>query len=66
MQPSLDPQSADSYYLIDLARPDSLHFRLPPMPAGEYRGIEFTVGVDEGAAVEVVQLVVEDAGEAVV
>lgn len=46
--PKRDPQSADGYYLIDLAQPASAHLRLPPVPAGEYSGLELSVGVDAG------------------
>ncbi len=41
-----DAQSDAGYYLFDLAKPDSGRFHLPPVPAGDYAGIEFTIGVD--------------------
>jgi hypothetical protein len=46
VEPQRDPQSADGYYLIDLAQPASSQLHLPPVPAGEYSGLELSVGVD--------------------
>ncbi|WP_295683899.1 MbnP family protein [uncultured Nevskia sp.] len=45
--PPQDLQSPEGYYLIDAAKPETTHFLLPPAPAGEYSGVEFTIGVDE-------------------
>ncbi|WP_216689378.1 MbnP family protein [Hymenobacter siberiensis] len=36
----------DSYYLLDAAKPDSRHLTLTGVPAGDYKGITFTIGVD--------------------
>lgn len=38
--------SPDGYYLVDEAAPESKRFRLPPLPAGTYTAIGFTLGVD--------------------
>lgn len=45
--PPKDLQSPEGYYLIDSAKPETTRFLLPPAPAGEYSGVEFTIGVDE-------------------
>lgn len=45
--PPRDEQSPSGYYLVDAAKPETTRFQLPSAPAGEYRGIEFTLGVDE-------------------
>jgi len=36
----------ESYYLVDLSDPSSLELHFANVPAGEYDGIEFTLGVD--------------------
>lgn len=41
-----DPASDRGYALFDLARPEQWRFRLPSLPAGDYSGLAFTVGVD--------------------
>ncbi|MCX7071619.1 MAG: hypothetical protein NTW01_11615 [Gammaproteobacteria bacterium] len=44
--PSHDPETADGYWLVDLARPESQHLRIDSAPAGEYTGLELLIGVD--------------------
>ena len=44
--PTRDPKTADGYWLVDLAKPDSQHFVINDAPAGEYSGIELLIGVD--------------------
>ena len=44
--PSPDPKTAEGYWLVDLARPDSQRIRVSSAPAGEYTGIELLIGVD--------------------
>lgn len=41
-----DARSSRGYYLVDAADPDSLHFRIEGVPAGEYDGIELLLGLD--------------------
>ena len=36
----------DSYFLVDAAQSASQHLALPSVPAGDYTGLSFTVGVD--------------------
>jgi hypothetical protein len=36
----------ESYYLIDQERPASQKFTIPNVPAGDYTGLTFTIGVD--------------------
>lgn len=36
----------DSYFLVDVAQAGSQHITLPGVPAGEYTGLSFVVGVD--------------------
>jgi hypothetical protein len=44
--PTHDPKTADGYWLVDLAKPDSQHVVINGAPAGEYSGIELLIGVD--------------------
>ena len=37
------------YHLVDQARPASLRFTVPAVPAGTYAGVSFVVGVDSAA-----------------
>jgi len=41
-----DAKTADGYWLIDLAKPETLKFALNSAPAGEYSGMELLIGVD--------------------
>jgi hypothetical protein len=41
-----DEQSDAGYYLVDEAVANSKTLKLPPAPAGEYRGVEFRLGID--------------------
>lgn len=36
----------DTYFLVDQAKPNSLSFTVPNVPAGTYTGVSFVVGVD--------------------
>jgi hypothetical protein len=36
----------DTYYLVNQAKAGSLNFTVPDVPAGEYTGVSFLVGVD--------------------
>jgi hypothetical protein len=36
----------DTYYLVNQAKASSLNFTVPDVPAGEYTGVSFLVGVD--------------------
>lgn len=44
--PAADPKSSQGYYLIDEADGASKAFEIVGVPAGEYVGIEFLVGID--------------------
>ena len=44
--PANDPKTSDGYWLIDLAKPETLTFSLSSAPAGEYSGMELLIGVD--------------------
>jgi len=36
----------NTYFLVDQAKPQSLRFTVPSVPAGDYTGVSFLVGVD--------------------
>lgn len=46
-EPLHPAESAEAYHLVDEARADSRRLRIAGVPAGEYTGVEFLVGVDE-------------------
>lgn len=46
-EPQYPAESAAAYHLVDESRPESRRLRLAGVPAGEYTGIEFLLGVDD-------------------
>jgi hypothetical protein len=46
-EPRYPADSAEAYHLVDDAVPASRRLRIAGVPAGEYTGIEFLVGIDE-------------------
>lgn len=41
------PQTPAGYFLVDEAVPESKRLEIGPVPPGDYRGIEFLIGIDE-------------------
>jgi len=46
-EPRHPAESAEAYHLVDEAKPESRRLRITGVPAGEYTGIEFLLGVDD-------------------
>lgn len=46
-EPQHPAESADAYHLVDEAKAESRRLRITGLPAGEYVGIEFLLGVDD-------------------